>query len=173
MNDEDRQRQMDFRLEQQARHDHEIAQIRRILLSGIRIARRDRAEFREKLNILVDAQIRNEEGLVAFRNESQQIIAAMQAETREFKSETRQAFSKLTKSVVETIDRVDASKSHAETATIRSSNQIPADAIASRIARTDFSNPIKTACATMLWPMFNSSTSEMRATAPTFRTVSP
>ena len=108
MNDEDRQRQMDFLLEQQARHDHEIAQIRRILLSGIRMARRDRAESREKLNILVDAQIRNEEGLVAFRNESQQIIAAMQAETREFKSETRQAFSKLTKSVVDTIDRVDA-----------------------------------------------------------------
>ena len=107
MDNEERQRQMDFLLEQQARHDHEIAQIRRILLSGIRIARRDRSDFREKLNALINAQIRGEEENAAFRIESRENIAAIQAETRQFQAETREAFSLLTKSVAETIDRVD------------------------------------------------------------------
>lgn len=114
MNDEERQRQMDFLLQQQANHDREIAQIRRILISGIRIGRRDRSDFREKLNALINAQIRGEEQLVAFRVEWREGIAAIQAETRqfqaetrEFQAETRHGFSLLTKSVAETIDRVD------------------------------------------------------------------
>ena len=114
MNDDERQRQMDFLLEQQARHDHEIAQIRRILLSGIRIARRDRSDFREKLNALINAQIKSEEELAAFRIESRQGIAAIQAETRQFQAETRQfqaetreAVSLLTRSIADTSDRVE------------------------------------------------------------------
>jgi uncharacterized protein involved in exopolysaccharide biosynthesis len=105
---------MDFLLGQQGRHDHEIAQIRRILLSGIRIARRDRTDFREKLNALINAQIKSEEELAAFRIETRRGIAAIQAETRQFQAETRQfeadarvAVSLLTTSVAETIDRVD------------------------------------------------------------------
>jgi ABC-type multidrug transport system fused ATPase/permease subunit len=122
MNNEERQRQMDFLLRHQARHDHELAQIRRILLSAIRIGRRDRTDFREKLNALINAQIKSEEQVAAFRIESHENIAAIQAETREFQAETREfqaetrgfqaetrhAFSLLTKSVAETIDRVDA-----------------------------------------------------------------
>ena len=50
---------------------------------------------------------------------------------------------------------------------------VRARAIASRMARTDDSNPMNTACETMLWPILNSSTSVMSATAPTFRTVRP
>jgi uncharacterized protein involved in exopolysaccharide biosynthesis len=114
MTPEERQRQMDFLLEHQARHDHEIAQIRRILLSGIRIARRDRSDFREKLNALINAQIKSEEDLAAFRIETREGIAAIQAETRQFQAETRrfqvetrEAVSLLTRSVGETIDRVD------------------------------------------------------------------
>lgn len=107
MNDEERQRQMDFLLQQQATHDREIAQIRRILLSAIRIGRRDRSDFREKLNALINAQIRGEEELAAFGVEWREGIAAIQAETRGFQAETRRTFSLLTKSVAETIDRVD------------------------------------------------------------------
>lgn len=114
MNHEERQRQMDFLLQQQANHDREIAQIRRILLSAIRIGRRDRSDFREKLNALINAQIKGEEELAAFRVESREGIAKIQAgtqrfqaETQKFQAETRQAFSLLTKSVAETIDRVD------------------------------------------------------------------
>ena len=128
MNSEERQRQMDFLLQQQANHDREIAQIRRILLSAIRIGRRDRSDFREKINALINAQIKGEEELAAFRVEWREGIAAIQSETREFQAEThrfqaelrqfqaatrefqtetRQAFSLLTKSVAETIDRVD------------------------------------------------------------------
>ena len=66
---------MDFLLQQQARHDHDIAQIRRILLSAIRIGRRDRADFREKLNALINAQIKSEEEVAAFRIESHENIA--------------------------------------------------------------------------------------------------
>jgi hypothetical protein len=120
MNNEERQRQMDFLLQQQARH--ELAQIRRILLSAIRSGRRDRTDFREKLNALINGQIKSEEEIAAFRIESHENIAAIQAETRqfqagtlqfqaetrEFQAETRHAFSLLTKSVAETIDRVDA-----------------------------------------------------------------
>lgn len=107
MNDEERQRQMDFLLQQQATHDREIGQIRRILLSAIRIGRRDRSDFREKLNALINAQIRGEEELAVFGVEWREGIAAIQAGTREFQAETRQTFSRLTKSVAETIDRVD------------------------------------------------------------------
>jgi hypothetical protein len=121
MNYEERQRQMDFLLQQQANHDREIAQIRRILLSAIRIGRRDRSDFRERLNALINAQIRGEAELAAFRIEWHEGITAIQAETsqfqsetrefqaetREFQAETRQAFSLLTRAVGETIDRVD------------------------------------------------------------------
>lgn len=110
MNAEERQRQMDFLLQQQAVHDHDIARIRRILISAIRIGRRDRADFREKLNALINAQIRSEEETSKFRAENikfQAETSKFQAETSKFQAETRQALSVLTKSVSETIDRVD------------------------------------------------------------------
>jgi len=89
MDNEERQRQMDFLLEQQARHNREIAQLRRVLLSAIRIGRRERIDIREKFGALVDAQIRTEDNLAAFQ------------------AETRQAFGLLTKSLSRTIDRVE------------------------------------------------------------------
>ncbi len=111
MTDEERQRQMDFLVEGQARFDanihkletgfqrseHETAQLRRVLLSAIRLGRRERSETREKINTLINAQIRTEEGLAAFQTSTGEILAA-------FKTQTNL----LTKSLAKTNERVDA-----------------------------------------------------------------
>lgn len=90
MDDQQRQHQMDFMLEQQARHNQEIAQLRRVLLSAIRFGRRERTDLREKFSALLDAQIRTEDNLAAFQ------------------AETRHGYALLSKSLSHTIDRVEA-----------------------------------------------------------------
>src|SRR5205807_6778704 len=100
MTEEERQRQMDFLLEQQARFDgnsqklekgftelqhgfkkseREMAQLRRVLLSAIRLGRRERSETREKFDALINAQIRTEEGLASFQSR----VAEFQSRTEE------------------------------------------------------------------------------------------
>lgn len=68
MTDQERQRQMDFIVQQQARFEssievgrQEVAQIRRVLISAIRLARRERSDARAKFEALTDAQIRTDE----------------------------------------------------------------------------------------------------------------
>jgi hypothetical protein len=81
MNDEERQRQMDFILNQQAKfeanigrlgddhersvRDHEraikrIDRLERVVKLAIRAGARERKEFRERINALVDAQMKTE-----------------------------------------------------------------------------------------------------------------
>jgi hypothetical protein len=76
MTDQGRQRQMDFIFKQQARFEssiqvgqQELAQIRRMLISDIRQARRDRAEMRTNLAALADAQMRNQQALAKFQSD--------------------------------------------------------------------------------------------------------
>lgn len=80
MTDEERQRTMDFILQQQAkfaadterlkeedaRAHRRIDRLERVLKLAIRAGRRERKEFRERYAALVDAQMRNEE--IARRN---------------------------------------------------------------------------------------------------------
>ena len=97
MDDQQRQRQMDFLLEQQARQAQETAQLRRVLLSAIRLGRRERTDLRDKFSALLDAQIKTEDNLAAF-----------QLEVRQFQAETRQAVGLLNRSLASTLDRVEA-----------------------------------------------------------------
>jgi ABC-type transporter Mla subunit MlaD len=110
MTNQERQRQMDFILEQQARFEssiqvgrEELAQIRRVLISAIRLARRERSESRAKFNALTDAQIRSEEQFAAFQAQS----AAFQAQSAASQAQVSQALSDLSQAVVQTNRRID------------------------------------------------------------------
>jgi hypothetical protein len=68
MTDSERQRKMDFIVEQQARFSENIAlseirigRLERVLKLAIRGGLRERKEFRERMNALVNAQILTEE----------------------------------------------------------------------------------------------------------------
>ena len=140
MTDQERQRQMDFILEQQARFEsdiavgqRELAQIRRMLISAIRLARRERSDTRAKLDALTDAQIRMDEQLVAseaqftfkmnaltdaqIRNEGS--VAAFRAQTAEnvnalkenlvaFQGQVGQALSDVAQALGQTNRRIDS-----------------------------------------------------------------
>ena len=111
MTDEEREHLMNFVLEGQARHEvniqkiderfekseRETAQLRRVLLSAVRLGRRERSETREKFNALINAQIRTEESLAAFQSRTEEILGALQLQTH-----------LLTKSVSKADERIDA-----------------------------------------------------------------
>jgi hypothetical protein len=114
MTDQERQRQMDFILEQHARFEssievgqQELAQIRRVLLSAVRLARRERSETREKFNALTDAQIRTEENLVTFRAQTTEHINALKDNLAAFQGQVGQALSDVAQSLVQTNRRID------------------------------------------------------------------
>src|SRR5437660_5219749 len=104
MTEEERERLMDFLLEQHARFearsqsfenalqeqqrtsqktDRQIGQLRRILESALRIGQRERRDIRAKFEALIDAQIRNEDNIAAQRLLTEKALKELaQAQTR-------------------------------------------------------------------------------------------
>jgi hypothetical protein len=140
MNDQERQRQMDFIVEQQARFEssievgrQEVAQIRRVLISAIRLARRERSDARAKfealtdaqirtdekfatladlnaqstvkINALTDAQIRSEEQFAAFQAQA----AVSQAQAAASQAQVDRALTDLSQALIQTNKRIDGS----------------------------------------------------------------
>ena len=131
MTDQERQRQMDFIVEQQARFEssievgrQELAQIRRVLISAIRLARRERAEARTRFEALTDAQIRTEERLADSDARSAQKInaltdaqirseeqfAAFQAQVAASQAQVDRALLDLSQALIQTNKRIDGSE---------------------------------------------------------------
>ena len=137
MTDQERQRQMDFIVEQQARFEssievgrQEVAQIRRVLISAIRLARRERSEARakfealtdaqirtneneEEMNALTDAQIRTEEKMNALTDSqirSEELFAAFQTQVAASQVQVDQALTELSQALIQTNKRIDGSE---------------------------------------------------------------
>jgi hypothetical protein len=91
MTDEERQRKMDFILDQQAqfavnmqklgeadaRSNKRIDRIERVLILAIRERRRERKETREKFNALVNAQTYTEDSVTKLRESQARLADAM------------------------------------------------------------------------------------------------
>ena len=135
MTEEERERLINFLLEGQARHEvsiqkteerfekseREYAQLRRVLLAAIRIGRRERTETREKINALINAQMRTEESLMSFRAHTEESrlrvdetisklatnLAAFQSRTEEMLGALQLQTDLLTKAVSKADQRID------------------------------------------------------------------
>ena len=134
MTDQERQRQMDFIVEQQARFEssievgrQEVAQIRRVLISAIRLARRERSDARAKFEALTDAQIRTDEKFATLADlnaqstvkinaltdaqiRSEEQFAAFQAQAAASQRQVDRALSDLSQALIQTNKRIDGSE---------------------------------------------------------------
>jgi hypothetical protein len=144
MTDPERQHIMDFIINRQLRLESdfevsrlELKQLRRILLSLIRLARRERSEIRDKfaaltnaqirseealkvlelkttakLSALADAQIRTEQHIAAFQAQTTERINALEQSTAAFQIQTTERINALEQSTAafqsQTIERINA-----------------------------------------------------------------
>jgi hypothetical protein len=147
MNDEERQRTMDFILRQQAqfaasvqrnaeerqkrekadkRRDISIAQIRRILAQTIREFRRDRRDLNERMAALANAQLRSEQARTRLDESMTALVdAQIRAEDAQFKSEGKHAQTEEWRvQMEESFARSDERQTHLEDLTARNSEAI-------------------------------------------------
>jgi hypothetical protein len=113
MNDEERQRTMDFMLQQQAKFDAHIAELREsdkradirltrlenILRGAIRTGLRERREWRERYAALVDAQVRTEDVLDS--------LAARQERMQESQERTQESLERMQEQTQESLRRTE------------------------------------------------------------------
>lgn len=120
MNQEDIERNIAFIVDQQAKFFADIEELKalgkrtdarlsraiRLAIAEARQERDKRRELAEKVDVLVNAQIKTEESLAAFQSKTAESIAAMQAQAGAFQAQVGEALTRMADAITKTNQRI-------------------------------------------------------------------